>query len=156
MSSHLVFVFGTLKEGFPNFRSNDGVRLPGVFLTEQRLPLCLVGERHSPWLIHLPGQGHQVAGQIFRVDAAALERMDMLERITQPDGYRRIAIRIVADGHSVEVVGPVLAYVKQPEQFSPSDVRFGPLAEYTLAHAALYRVRAADSDNPPQAPCRRR
>jgi gamma-glutamylaminecyclotransferase len=139
--SHLVFVFGTLKEGFPNFRRNRGVRVPGEFVTEQRLPLYLVGERHSPWLINSPGQGHQIAGQVFRVDHAALEQMDTLERINEPDGYRRLSISVVAQGASSGVSSLVFAYLKHPEQLSLSDVRLGPLAEYTLEHAALYRSR---------------
>jgi gamma-glutamylaminecyclotransferase len=138
---HLVFVFGTLKEGFPNFRRNHGVRLPGEFVTEQRLPLYLVGERHSPWLINSPGQGHQVAGQVFQVDHAALDQMDDLERINEPDGYRRLSISVVARDSSSGVSSLVFAYLKPPEQLSLSSVRLGPLAEYTLEHAALYQSR---------------
>lgn len=139
--SHLLFVFGTLKEGFPNFRSNTGVRLPGEFITQQRLPLYLVGERHSPWLINAPGQGYQVAGQVFRVDQAALDQIDALERINEPDGYRRLSIAVVARDSANKASGAVFAYLKPPEQFSPSSARQGPLAEYTLEHAALYRSR---------------
>jgi gamma-glutamylaminecyclotransferase len=139
---YLVFVFGTLKEGFPNFQSNRGVRLPGEFLTEQRLPLYLVGERHSPWLVNLPGQGHRITGQVFEVDRAALDRMDELERVTEPDGYRRLTLSVVAKTPSATLAAPVFAYLKQPEQVSAAGVRLGPLAEYTLEHAALYRSRA--------------
>lgn len=49
--AHRVFVFGTLKEGFPNFAVNTGIRLSGNFETEDLYPLYLVGERHSPWLV---------------------------------------------------------------------------------------------------------
>ena len=139
---HLVFVFGTLKEGFPNFGSNAGIRLPGEFVTEQPLPLYLVGERHSPWLINAPGQGYQVAGQVFHVDQAALEQMDALERIGEPDGYRRLSVAVVARGASFSQRIVAYAYMKAPEQFSLSSARLGPLAEYTLEHAALYRRRA--------------
>jgi len=50
----LVFVFGTLKQGFPNFATNRGRRVGGTFRTLERLPLLLVGQRHVPWLIHSP------------------------------------------------------------------------------------------------------
>ena len=46
-----------------------------------------------------------------------------------------------AQGPSVGVSHLVFAYLKPPEQFSPSSARLGPLAEYTLEHAALYRGR---------------
>ncbi|HYP70984.1 MAG TPA: gamma-glutamylcyclotransferase family protein, partial [Variovorax sp.] len=88
--NHLVFVFGTLKEGFPNFATNKGRRLPGVFLTKDRYPFYLVGERHSPWLVDQPGEGERVVGQVFEVDKVALAAMDALERIHEPDGYRRV------------------------------------------------------------------
>jgi gamma-glutamylaminecyclotransferase len=60
MSPTLVFVFGTLKQDFPNFHANRGVRVPGNYITAQRFPFYLVGERYSPWLIDQPGLGHQV------------------------------------------------------------------------------------------------
>jgi len=137
--SHLVFVFGTLKEGFPNFPANRGVRVPGDFVTADRLPLFLVGERHSPWLINEPGRGRQVVGQVFRVDAAALQEMDALERIHEPDGYRRRPIKVMAAGVVGDAGHLVAAYLKHPEQLDDLSVRLGPLAELTLEHAAIYR-----------------
>jgi gamma-glutamylaminecyclotransferase len=40
-----VFVFGTLKQGFPNFHINRGRRVAGEFATGLAYPLYLVGER---------------------------------------------------------------------------------------------------------------
>jgi gamma-glutamylaminecyclotransferase len=94
----LVFVFGTLKQGFPNAATNRGARWPGNFRTEAAFPLYLVGERHVPWLLNAPGKGLPVIGQ---------------------------------------------AYLKPANTLAPQDIRLGPLAEYTLAHAALYRRRAS-------------
>jgi gamma-glutamylaminecyclotransferase len=136
----LVFVFGTLKEGFPNFATNKGIRLPGTFTTSERYPLYLVGERCSPWLIDIPGEGERIRGQLFEVDAATLEAMDGLERINEADGYRRVVLEV----ESAEADGPLeaFAYVKRERHLVASEVRLGPLAEYTLEHAALYRSRA--------------
>jgi len=137
-----AFVFGTLKQGFPNVATNVGRRIDGEFVTLERYPLYLVGERHSPWLIDLPGQGHRVAGQLFEVDEAALARMDALERITEPDGYRRQRIRVVkridGDGNAIEA----FVYL-QPISPRPQDIRLGPLDDYLPAHERLYRSRAA-------------
>ena len=139
---HRIFVFGTLKEGFPNFHINGGRRLPGTFATVLPYPLYLVGERHSPWLLDAPGQGHRVRGQVFEVDGDALARMDALERIHEPDGYRRV--RIVVDIEDAEASGDaeVDAYLKDAHRLGAIDVRLGPLTEYTLQHAALYRQRS--------------
>jgi len=140
--NHLVFVFGTLKEGFPNFPTNKGVRKPGSFLTKERYPFYLVGERHSPWLINNPGQGERIVGQVFEVDQATLEAMDKLERISEPDGYRRVIVEVEAVNATSQSSLCAFAYLKQAQHFVPEEVRFGPFPEYTLAHAELYRSRA--------------
>jgi gamma-glutamylaminecyclotransferase len=66
----LVFVFGTLKQGFPNAATNRGARWPGNFRTEAAFPLFLVGERHVPWLLNAPGTGLPVIGEVYAVDEA--------------------------------------------------------------------------------------
>ena len=139
--SHLVFVFGTLKEGFPNFAINKGRRLPGVFLTRDRYPFYLVGERHSPWLVDQPGEGERVVGQVFEVDEVALAAMDALERIHEPDGYRRVKIPVAPNQCDPSASFDVFVYMKQARHFVQTDVRVGPLREYLPEHAALYRPR---------------
>ena len=138
---HLVFVFGTLKEGFPNFATNRGTRVPGVFITKERYPLYLVGERHSPWLIDSPGNGEQISGQVFEVDQATLDAMDKLERISEPDGYRRVVLAVESGDVINSLSLDANAYLKQAQDLVASEIRLGPLSEYTLEHAALYRPR---------------
>eukprot|EP01030_Chromulinospumella_sphaerica_P016382 gene16382-16199_t len=140
----LVFVFGTLKQGFPNFGTNRGTRVPGSFRTEVPYPLYLVGERHSPWLLDLPGAGHQVVGEVYAVDPEALADMDRLERIHEPDGYvrREIAVHDVQGQVGTNAL-QVQVYLKRPGLFDAAQARHGPLAEYLPQHAALYRSRVA-------------
>lgn len=140
---HLVFVFGTLKEGFPNFATNKGRRLPGEYLTQERFPLYLVGERMSPWMIGQPGQGLQVRGQVFAVSDNALAAMDLLERIHAPDGYRRQQIAVLPCDSTTSLPLNVQVYLKPAEQFAVELARKGPLAAYELADAQLYRPRDA-------------
>lgn len=135
----LVFVFGTLKSGFPNFAVNRGRRVGGSYRTLDRLPLLLVGERHVPWLLDTPGEGERVAGEVYEVDAAALAAMDELEGVGRPDGYHRKAIGVRAADGDAEL--QVQIYLKHASQLDRAEVRQGPLAEYTLAHAGLYRKR---------------
>ena len=137
----LVFVFGTLKEGFPNFAVNRGRRVGTVFRTLDRRPLLLVGERHVPWLIDSPGLGERVAGELYEVDAAALAAMDELEGVGQPDGYHRKALRVQAATAGDDTVVLAQVYMKHAEQVVEADVKLGPLAEYTPAHANRYRRR---------------
>jgi gamma-glutamylaminecyclotransferase len=137
----LVFVFGTLKHGFPNFDINQGRRVGPAFRTLDRLPLLLMGERHVPWLIDSPGLGERVAGEVYEVNAAALAAMDALERVGEPDGYHRKALRVAAGDATDGAVVVAQAYLKHAKQVNEPDVQVGPLDEYTLAHAALYRRR---------------
>jgi len=137
----LVFVFGTLKDGFPNFAVNRGRRVGSVFRTLERHPLLLVGARHVPWLIDSPGLGERVAGELYEVDAAALAAMDELEGVGRPDGYQRRTLRVQAATPGDDPVVLAQAYLKRAEQVIEADVQLGPLAEYTPVHAALYRRR---------------
>jgi len=133
----LVFVFGTLKHGFPNFAINQGRRVGAVYRTLQPHPLYLMGARHVPWMIDAPGSGDHVAGELYAVNAAALAAMDELEGVGQPDGYHRKAFQV----RSETQVMLAQVYMKHAAQLVQADVQLGPLAEYTLAHAALYRRR---------------
>ena len=138
----LVFVFGTLKEGFPNFGANAGVRVPGIFVTHQRYPLYLVGQRHSPWLINTPDQGEHVLGQVFQVELETLKQMDLLERVSEPDGYERVQIQVTPQSRDLGGLTNAFAYLKPPGSLAGEEVMLGPLTEYTLEHAARYRKRA--------------
>ena len=138
----LVFVYGTLKEGFPNFHVNKGARIPGVFATIERFPLYLVGERSVPWMIDEPGQGERIAGELFEVDAAGLARMDALEGTAEPDGYRRRRIAVAPVAGEGAAAIDAWAYLKETRQLAGATPRAGPLAAYTPGHAAAYRPRA--------------
>ncbi|PJE57265.1 gamma-glutamylcyclotransferase family protein [Marinomonas sp. BSi20584] len=136
---HKVFVFGTLKEGFPNFKTNKGIRYRGDFKTKERYPLYLVGERFSPWLVLLSGEGYPVKGQVFEVSDDVLAEMDALERITAIDGYRKVSIPVICLESGDEI--NVLAYGKPPEMLQDVQVMQELAGDYCLEHAALYRSR---------------
>jgi gamma-glutamylaminecyclotransferase len=129
----LLFVYGSLKEGFPNAHVNTGRRQPGSFRTRERLPFYLVGAGRLPCLVLQPGQGLQVLGQLFQVKAADLAAMDRVERVDDPQGYRRVRIGVehVDDGS----VFDAFAYVQPAARLDPAQTMIGPLAEYTPDHA---------------------
>ena len=136
---HKVFVFGTLKQGFPNFHLNHGQKLPGYFSTAQPYPLYLIGDRHSPWLINDPGHGEIVTGEIFLVGDQELETMDKLERIEKRFGYRRETIQV----KNIETtqISDVYCYLKPKDQLKTKNIKLGPLDQYELHHAELYQSR---------------
>ena len=137
--NHEIFVYGTLKSGYPNHHHNVGVRKTGTFRTVEQFPLVLTGPRYSPCLIYSPGEGYPVRGDVYRVDDEGLALMDKLERIEAPDGYRRLQILIISETQLPLDEVTVYAYLKKAN--SVRDIRQGPLQEYSLEHASLYRSR---------------
>lgn len=142
---HLLFVYGSLKQGFANEHVNTGTRVPGVWRTCERHPMVLLGDGEVPCLIATPGQGHLVQGELYEVDDAGLQRMDRLERLGDTDGYERVPMAVervdAAPGHA-----PVLAmaYVKREAAIPPGTPRIGPLDAYRAEHAQRFRWRGAD------------
>lgn len=134
----LLFVYGSLKEGFPNFHVNGGQRVPGEFITAQPHPLYLA-HGWLPCLLPLPGQGLPVRGQLFKVDAAQLERMDVLERVGEPGGYQRVTIEVQDSEGGAESRVLAHVYVQSPDRIATGGPHPGPLVEYTLAHAQHLR-----------------
>jgi gamma-glutamylaminecyclotransferase len=134
---HRVFVYGTLKQGFPNFHVNRGRRIAGDFVTVEPHPLHILGPDRLPWLVQSPGQGQRVSGQVFAVDDAGLAAMDVLEQIDEPGWYRRerIAVRPTGDG---DVIEPWV-YFGVSARLTTDVLHAGPLGEYTLEMSSTYR-----------------
>lgn len=144
--NNLVFVFGTLKEGFPNFSRNSGVRVPGMYATKSAFPFFLVGARFSPWMLDSPDLGYRVRGQLFEIDSAGLREMDLLERVGEPDGYLRREISICRVGEVANLDVKAFVYLKSSQLLDSKEVRLGPLEEYTVEHSVLYKNRGAVSE----------
>jgi len=83
--------------------------------------------------------------KLVRERLPALAAMDELEGIGQPDGYHRKALHVQAATPRDDTVVLAQVYMKYAEQVIEADVQLGPLAEYTLAHAALYRRRGGQA-----------
>ena len=138
---HLVFVYGTLKRGFPNYAAYmQAAEFVGAGTTVARYPLVLSGDRHVPCMLDRPGEGSVVAGELFRVDDTDLRRLDGLEEVGRPGGYLRrlIAVRMAGD------VQPgrrqAFAYLMPPENVT--DVRSPWLSAYSLEDARRYSKKA--------------
>jgi gamma-glutamylaminecyclotransferase len=54
---HRVFVFGTLKRGFPNHEGMAGLTCLGHYRTVQAYPLVIAGQWFSPVMMPEPGGG---------------------------------------------------------------------------------------------------
>ena len=142
MGERLVFVYGTLKRGFPNHEAfMGGAELVGVYETTDTYPLLVAGPWFSPVLVNRKGEGKQVVGEVYRVDREGLEAMDRLESTHEPRGYRRrrISVRPLEGG---EGVLEVFAYLKEPEHVG--ETHSEPLREYRDRRYVLRAVRRND------------
>ena len=89
---HQVFVYGTLKRGYPNAHIGmPRATFIGNYRTLERYPLVVGGQWFSPNLLNEPGTGHQVTGEVYALDDAVLAELDDLESVHLATGYRRVA-----------------------------------------------------------------
>jgi len=90
-----VFVFGTLKRGRPLHKCGlDGALLLGEYRTVERFPLVIAGPWFAPMMFNEPSCGHWITGEVYRIDASRLQRLDGLESLGKPGNFR-IAIEVV-------------------------------------------------------------
>ena len=139
----LLFVYGSLKQGFPNEHVNTGRRVAGEYRTHERFALYLLGPGEVPCLVSPPGAGHQVIGELYEVDDDDLRRMDRLERLGEPGGYERVEAAVERFDTSPMLQSRVFVYVRHDHSIAASTERIGPLPEYKPEHAARFHWRGA-------------
>ena len=88
----LIFVYGTLKRGYRNHRLLAGQAFLGEARTAPGFALFDLGEH--PGMVARPGEPGSVGGEVWAVDAACLESLDLLEG-TAEGIYRREAVPLM-------------------------------------------------------------
>ena len=136
---HHVFVYGTLKQGFSNFHVNGGQRVPGRFVTVQRLPLYIVGAELVPWLVDDPGRGEHVIGEVYAVDDRVLADMDELEQVDEAGWYTRRTIAVRPLEAPATAPMTVFVYFGDPQRVAREGAHAGPLAEFSAEQDRRYR-----------------
>ncbi len=92
---HFVFVYGTLKRGFPYHETGmKHARFVGRCRTREAYPLVVGGRWFSPILLAEPGVGRRVIGEVYEVDDAKRAELDALEGTHLPTGYQRAAVTV--------------------------------------------------------------
>uniref|UniRef100_A0A3P8R3Z4 Gamma-glutamylaminecyclotransferase n=2 Tax=Astatotilapia calliptera TaxID=8154 RepID=A0A3P8R3Z4_ASTCA len=92
-----VFVYGILKKGQPNnyrmFDNNNGkAEYLGLAFTIQKYPLVITTKDNIPFLLNIPGQGHRVHGEIYKVDDQMLKFLDTFKSV--PTWYQRTVVQL--------------------------------------------------------------
>jgi gamma-glutamylcyclotransferase (GGCT)/AIG2-like uncharacterized protein YtfP len=121
--THRVFVYGTLKRGYPNNPLLEGSEFLGEAVT---VPTYKMVETSFPVIMPDPS-GKPVAGEIYTVDDATLARLDQLER--EGRSYDRMVIDATLPMSNGERL-PTRAfiYVGREDRFGEMFAR-GPLCE---------------------------
>ena len=123
---HRVFVYGTLKRGFPNAAPLNDQTYLGHHRTTIAFPLVVAGRWFSPVLVDEPGTGHPVEGELYEVDDTTLATLDRIEGVGSSWGYDRVTIEIEPLGEGTPTTAE--AYLKRRERLDL--VHDGPLARY--------------------------
>lgn len=134
---HRIFMYGTLKKGFPNHdRYMQSAEKLGNYRTVENYPLVLIGQRYVPCMINTPGEGDHIEGELYEVDDDCLKRLDALERIKKTDGYRRLRIKVRSVEKHNAVIVEAHAYLIAPK--FAKDRRSDNLKTYRLEDAKKY------------------
>ena len=95
-SANLLFVYGTLKRGFPNAAHMGTAQFQTKATTVEALPLVVDPQSAIPYLIDKPGAGHRISGEVFLVDERDWPRLDYFEGV--PDHYyQRLLVDVVPE-----------------------------------------------------------
>jgi len=103
----LVFVYGTLKRGFPLFEKGlaDATYL-GTCRTVALYPLYIAQEFYGPVMLDRPGEGLQVHGELFEVAEERLPTLDELESVGSKGSFRsNVEVEPVGGGLRVHAIG---------------------------------------------------
>lgn len=81
---HKLFVYGSLKRGeaknsWLRNPSNGYAKYLCDAATTQKMPLVIATRYNIPFLLHKPGHGNYVAGEIYDVDDRMMDRLEEVE-----------------------------------------------------------------------------
>lgn len=121
-----VFIYGTLKRGFPLFdKGLRGARYIGDVETFERCPMYIAGSLYGPMMLDRPGEGMPVRGELFDVDEDRLHVLDELEAVGDEGSFRSMVdVTPVGGG----VTAPAVAFMKFEDWLDP--LRSGYLDDY--------------------------
>ncbi|WP_312797952.1 gamma-glutamylcyclotransferase family protein [Tianweitania sp.] len=110
-----VFVYGTLKRGFPFFELGlaDATYF-GPVQTTKPYPMFIAADFYGPMMLDSPGEGLRITGELYEVET--LDKLDELEDVAKPGSYRtKIDVEPLGGGVPVEAIG----YMKTREWLKP-------------------------------------
>lgn len=135
-----IFVYGTLKRGQPNnYRMFDSSNGKAEFLatacTTQKYPLVIATQYNIPFLLNIPGKGHRVHGEIYKVDDQLLNFLDDFEVV--PKMYQRspILVEVMKAVKDLKAGSTIEVFVYSTQTYKP-DWLLLPIYENYDSHGA--------------------
>jgi gamma-glutamylaminecyclotransferase len=121
-----VFIYGTLKHGFPLFdKGLVGARYVGDVETVEPYPLYIAGSFYGPIMLDRPGEGLRVRGELFDIDEDRLRVLDELEDVDHKTSFlSTVEVTPVGGGIPSTAIG----YMKTETWLDP--IHSGYLADY--------------------------
>ena len=90
---HKIFVYGTLKKGFYNNKYLTTSKYVASARTLRKYALCVGGPFKGPYM-YKNTKGYKIPGEIYKVSAKTLKKLDKLEGVrTRRNTRRRIRVR---------------------------------------------------------------
>ncbi|MFV0298537.1 MAG: gamma-glutamylcyclotransferase family protein [Hyphomicrobiaceae bacterium] len=121
-----VFVYGTLKRGFPNHHCMEGAAFVCMARSIEAWPLVVGNTSFTPYLLPEKGAGHRVTGELWDVPETMMPSLDDLESTHLPNGYRRTRIQVEPEGGGA--AGEAWAYFR--ERRFIDIIHTEPMADY--------------------------
>ncbi len=127
-----VFVYGTLKRGFPFHPLGlaDAAFL-GPVRTLDPYPMMVAGSFYGPMMLDRPGEGLHVEGELYRIEPGRLPKLDELEDVGRPGSFRtQIRVRPIGESGIEGEGGPIeaIGFMKSRDWLDP--VHTGYLSDY--------------------------
>lgn len=145
-----IFVYGTLKRGQPNhyrmFDSSNGkTEFLATACTTQKYPLVIATQHNIPFLLKIPGNGHRVQGEIYKVDEQMLKFLDDFEVV--PTMYQRtlIMVEVMEVTKDLKAGSTIEVYVYSTQTYEPDWPLLTAYENYNScgAHRLEYVLREA-------------
>jgi len=96
-----VFVYGTLKQGFHNHYLLENAEFVCEVTTKEKYPMVNT-EEYFPYLLDVSGVGHNIKGEVYRIDNVILAMLDVLEGY--PEHYTRKTIKVLNQGIEINTI----------------------------------------------------
>eukprot|EP00794_Sanderia_malayensis_P014321 gene14321-15810_t len=143
-NSTRVFVYGTLKRGFPNHKllSNVAENERAIFLSQgcskEKYPLVVGSQAHIPFMLDSPGIGENIKGEVYQVCGQVLQKLDELE--CEGVLYDRSLISVVLPDDNLNN-RCIEAHAYIIKNFKENLLELPMIANYTEEHAERYKKR---------------